>query len=315
MSEPSRQGSGQGSWQESWTGRAPGRVNLIGEHIDYVGGPVLPLAVDRRIELRGTGAARWRVHSEVPGGDPYLAALAEELGVGPQEVSITSTLPAGAGLSSSAALLVAFAAGFCPDGDGKMIARTCQHAEQRATGVQVGIMDQFVSALGLEGHALLLDTGTLDYRPVPLPDGIRIAVIESGVHHRLADTPYNERRREIEAGVPKRRRHVESETERVYEFVAALEAGDRGRLRALLLAGHASLREDLEITVPETDAIVERAAQVDGCYGARQMGGGFGGSVIALVEDAAAESLAATFPEHRTFLCRSASGPFARPPS
>ncbi|MBO0746163.1 MAG: galactokinase [Candidatus Dormibacteraeota bacterium] len=294
-----------------WTGRAPGRVNLIGEHVDYVGGPVLPVAIDRFISLRGQPAERWSVHSEVTGGEAYLKALAEELGVGPQEVSISATLPAGDGLSSSAALLVAFAAGLRPDADGAEMARVCQRAEHRATGVQVGIMDQFVSANGVRGAALLLDTATLAYRPVPLPPTLRIAVIDSGVHHRLADTPYNERRREIEAGVPKRRRHVDSEIERVGEFVAALEEDDRPRLRRLLLLAHESLRDDLEVTVPETDAIVARVADLPGCHGARQMGGGFGGSVVALVDEDATGALRAAFPDGSVLLCESAAGPYA----
>ncbi|MBO0704595.1 MAG: galactokinase, partial [Candidatus Dormibacteraeota bacterium] len=291
--------------------RAPGRVNLIGEHVDYVGGPVLPVAIDRFITLRGQPAERWSVHSEVAGGESYLKVLAEELGVGPQEVSISATLPAGDGLSSSAALLVAFAAGLRPDAEGAEMARVCQRAEHRATGVQVGIMDQFVSANGLRGAALLLDTATLAYRPVPLPPTLRIAVIDSGVHHRLADTPYNERRREIEAGVPKRRRHVDSEIERVGEFVAALEQDDRPRLRRLLLLAHESLRDDLEVTVPETDAIVARVADLPGCHGARQMGGGFGGSVVALVDEDATGALRAAFPDRSVLLCESAAGPYA----
>ena len=296
----------------AWTGRAPGRVNLIGEHVDYVGGPVLPVAIDRFVTLRGHAAPQWSVRSETPGGEPYLQALAEELGVGPQEVSISATLPAGDGLSSSAALLVAFAAGLRPDAGGAEMARVCQRAEHRATGVGVGIMDQFVSANGIRGAALLLDTATLEYRPVPLPPTLRIAVIDSGVHHRLADTPYNERRREIEAGLPKRRRHVDSEIERVGEFVEALERDDRSRLRSLLLTAHQSLRDDLEVTVPETDAIVARAAQLPGCHGARQMGGGFGGSVVALVDDGATEALIAAFPDRFVLLCESADGPYAR---
>ncbi len=298
--------------EPGWIGRAPGRVNLIGEHVDYVGGPVLPVAIDRFITLRGHPAERWSIHSEVAGGQAYLEVLAEELGVGPQEVSISATLPAGDGLSSSAALLVAFAAGLRPGADGADMARVCQRAEQRATGVGVGIMDQFVSANGIRGAALLLDTATLAYRPVPLPPTLRIAVIDSGVHHRLADTPYNERRREIEAGVPRRRRHVDSEIERVGEFVQALERDDRPRLRGLLLTAHASLRDDLEVTVPETDAIVDRVADLPGCYGARQMGGGFGGSVVALLEDQATGTLTAAFPDRSVVLCESASGPYAR---
>lgn len=296
----------------TWQGRAPGRVNLIGEHVDYVGGPVLPVAIDRFVTIRGQAAGRWSVHSRTAGGKVYLQALAEELGVGPQEVSITATLPAGDGLSSSAALLVAFAAGLRPEADGTDIARACQRAEQRATGVRVGIMDQFISANGIRGRALLLDTATLAFRAVPLPPTLRIAVIDSGVHHRLADTPYNERRREIEAGVPRRRRHVDSEIARVGEFAEALTRDDRACLRRLLLAAHRSLRDDLEVTVPETDAIVERAAGLPGCHGARQMGGGFGGAVLALVDEDATGTLTAAFPDHAVLLCASASGPYAR---
>ncbi len=296
---------------ETWKGRAPGRVNLIGEHVDYVGGPVLPVAIDRFVSLEGHAAAHWSVRSQTAGGEVYLRALAELLEVGPQEVSITATLPVGDGLSSSAALLVAFAAGLRPEADGAEIARVCQRAEQQATGVQVGIMDQFVSANGIRGAALLLDTATLGFRPVPLPPTLRIAVIDSGVHHRLSETPYNERRLEIEAGVPRRRRHVESEIARVGEFVEALERDDRPRLRRLLLTAHESLRDDLEVTVPETDAIVERVAGLPGCHGARQMGGGFGGSVVALVDEDATGALMAAFPD-RAILCESASGPYAR---
>lgn len=297
---------------EGWESRAPGRVNLIGEHVDYVGGPVLPVAIDRFVTLEGRPAERWAVHSQTPGGEAYLQALAEALGVGPQEVSITATLPVGDGLSSSAALLVAFAAGLRPEADGADIARICQRAEQQATGVQVGIMDQFVSANGVRGAALLLDTATLEFRAVPLPATLRIAVIDSGVHHRLSETPYNERRREIEAGLPRRRRHVESEIARVGEFVAALERDDRARLRDLLLTAHRSLRDDLEVTVPETDAIVERVARLPRCHGARQMGGGFGGSVVALVDQDGTEALAAAFPDRAVLLCETASGPYAR---
>jgi galactokinase len=296
----------------TWRGRAPGRVNLIGEHVDYVGGPVLPVAIDRFVTLEGHAAERWSVRSRTAGGEAYLEALAAQLGVGPQEVLVDSTVPVGDGLSSSAALLVAFAAGLRPDGDGAEMARICQRAEKEATGVQVGIMDQFVAANGIRGAALLLDTATLDFRPVPLPATLRIAVIDSGVHHRLSDTPYNQRRREIEAGMPRRRRHVESEIARVGEFVAALERDDRPRLRDLLLTAHRSLRDDLEATVPETDAIVDRVAGLAGCHGARQMGGGFGGSVVALVDEDATGSLAAAFPDRTVLLCESASGPYAR---
>jgi galactokinase len=300
--------------EPGWRGWAPGRVNLIGEHVDYLGGPVLPAAVDRLLRVEGAPADGWSVASEVDGGEPYLRALAAELGAGPQAVSVRTDVPPGAGLSSSAALLVALAAGLAPDLEGREAARACQRAEQRATGVQVGIMDQFASALGQRGHALLLDCATLEYRPVPVPEDLVLAVVDSGVHRRLADTPYNHRRREAEAGVPRRRRHVESETARVHEFAAALEAGDRPRLGALLRASHRSLRDDFEVSTPEVDALVERIWAVPGCLGARIMGAGFGGSVLALLEEAGRAALEAAVGDRPPVFCRPAAGPYAAEP-
>lgn len=295
----------------SWSGWAPGRVNLIGEHVDYLGGPVLPAAVDRRIDVDGAAAGRWGVESAVSGGEPFLRAIGEELGVAPQHVHVRSEVPAGFGLSSSAALLVACAAGLRPEMDGKEAALACQRAEQRATGVRVGIMDQFTSALGRKGHALLLDCTTLEYSLVPFPEDLVIAVIDSGVHHRLSDTPYNQRRQEAESGMPRRRRHVDSEIERVHAFAAAMAAGDHATLGALLRASHVSLRDDFEISTPEVDAVVERAWAVPGCLGARIMGGGFGGSVLALLEPGTESALTDALCPHQVLICRTADGPFA----
>ena len=273
------EGRGLGAWH----GRAPGRVNLIGEHVDYLGGVVLPAAVDRFTDVRGAPDKKWSIHSDINGGIDYVRAIGEELGAPPQIVNVASDVPPGLGLSSSAALLMAVASGIAPDIGGKEAALACQRAEQKATGVQVGVMDQFASALGQRGHALLLDCATLDYRAVPFPDELVIAVIDSGQHRNLAHTPYNKRRREAEQGKPKRKRHVDSEIARVHAFVQALEERQFERLGELLNQSHASLRDDFEVSTKQVDALVEQASSIYGCLGARIMGGGFGGSVLALV--------------------------------
>ena len=269
---------------QAWLGRAPGRVNLIGEHVDYLGGVVLPAAVDKYTTVSGRAAENWSVDSDVEGGLAYVRAVGEELNAKPEAVSVTSEVPPGAGISSSAALLVAVAVGLRPDMDGKQAALACQRAEQRATGVEVGVMDQFASALGRRGHALLLDCRTLDYAEVPFPDEVAIAVIDSGEHRSLAATPYNQRRHEAESGHSKRRRHVDSEIARVHSFVEALKRRDFDELGRLLKQSHESLRDDFEVSTPTVDALVEKAGRAAGCYGARIMGAGFGGSILALVE-------------------------------
>ncbi len=294
-----------------WLGKAPGRVNLIGEHVDYLGGVVLPAAVDRFTEVRGHPAPEWSIESDVHGGLAYVKAVGDELGAGPQAVRVVSQVPPNAGISSSAALLVAVAAGLEPDMDGKNAALACQRAEHRATGVQVGVMDQFASALGMRGGALLLDCGTLEYRVVPFPDEVAIAVIDSGVHRALADTPYNQRRQEAESGHPKRRRHVDSEIARVHEFVGVLENRDFKRMGELLNESHRSLRDDFEVSTPVVDAIVERAWSAPGCYGARIMGAGFGGSILALVERPQTDAFRDAIGRPVLF-CATADGAFAR---
>ena len=296
----------------SWRGRAPGRVNLIGEHVDYLGGVVLPAAVDRHTDVIGRPAAEWSMDSRVKGGVAYLRALGEELGVQPQSARVQSDIPSGSGLSSSAALLVAIAAGLKPELDGVEAALACQRAEQRATGVQVGVMDQFASALGRRGHALLLDCGTLEYRAVPFPDELLIAVIDSGEHRSLARTPYNQRRREAEDGQPNRRRHVVSEIARVHDFVDALDNRDFDRLGQLLKESHRSLRDDFEVSTPHVDALVEKAWAAPGCYGARIMGAGFGGSILALIQRGSEKILAAAV-ERPVIVCSTADGAFVSP--
>jgi galactokinase len=292
-----------------WIGRAPGRVNLIGEHVDYLGGVVLPAAVDKYTTATGHPAPTWSVESVVQGGLAYVQAVGEELGVAPQVVTVTSEVPPKAGISSSAALLVAAAVGLRPELDGMEAARACQRAEQKATGVRVGIMDQFASALGQRGHAMLLDCTTFEYQAVPFPDELAIAVIDSGEHRFLADTPYNERRREAEAFDPKRRRHVDSEIARVHAFVYALGRRDFNEIGRLLKQSHESLRDDFEVSTPTVDALVEKAWAVAGCYGARIMGAGFGGSVLALVDRAQAKTFATSI-GRPVLMCATADGAY-----
>ena len=295
--------------RSEWRGKAPGRVNLIGEHVDYLGGVVLPAAVDRFTEVLGRPAKEWSVDSDVPGGLAYVTAVGDELHIEPQAVQIESEVPPGAGISSSAALLVAVAAGLQPDMDGKDAALACQRAEQRATGVQVGVMDQFASALGRRGSALLLDCATLDYQVVPFPDEVAIAVIDSGEHRSLAGTPYNQRRREAESGHPKRRKHVESEIARVHAFVDALRRQDFQSMGELLKESHKSLRDDFEVSTHNVDAIVEHAWSIEGCLGARIMGAGFGGSILALVDRPRTEAFCAAI-DHPVLICATADGAF-----
>jgi galactokinase len=294
----------------AWHGRAPGRVNLIGEHVDYLGGVVLPAAIDRHTRVSGREAREWSIESDIGGGLSYVRAIGIELGAPPQAVVVESDLPPGSGLSSSAALLVAIAAGLHPELDGKEAALACQRAEQMATGVHVGVMDQFASALGRRGHALLLDCSTLDYQMVPFPDELVIAVIDSGEHRSLADTPYNERRREAESGHPKRRRHFETEVARVHAFVDALNERRFERLGALLKESHQSLRDDFEVSTPNVDALVERAWGIEGCLGARIMGAGFGGSILALIERGREQSFAEAM-KREVIFCATADGAYA----
>jgi galactokinase len=296
----------------AWHGRAPGRVNLIGEHVDYMGGVVLPAAVDRFTDTRGIANKEWSVRSDIKGGLKYVQAIGEELHVGPQIVNVASDIPAGSGLSSSAALLMSVASGIAPDIDGKTAALACQRAEQKATGVQVGVMDQFASALGRRGHVLLLDCATLDYRAVPFPDELVIAVVDSGQHRNLAHTPYNKRRKEAEAGKPKRKRHVDSEITRVHAFVQALEERDFEKLGELLNESHVSLRDDFEVSTKEVDALVEKAWSIYGCLGARIMGAGFGGSIIALLRRGSERVFEARI-GRPVIVCATADGAYTAP--
>jgi galactokinase len=271
---------------------APGRVNLIGEHTDYSGGLALPVAIQLgiTIDVRATSD---RLELTTGGLDPSAHADAvwaelAELGRPPVGIvaSIETTLPVGAGLSSSAALEVGIAFALCAAADFELppleLAVACRRAEERAVGVPCGILDQAACVLGEDGAAILLDGGTLEHRAVPIPSDAVFVVIDSGTRRELAHSGYAQRRAELEAGMEERVRHVRTENARVTAFVDALERGDLSAAGRLMLESHASLRDDYDVSTPELDGIVESAFAA-GAYGARLVGGGFGGSVLALV--------------------------------
>jgi galactokinase len=268
---------------------------------------VLPVALDLGVTVECVTAARTILVSDAVAGSSgwqrYVAAVEEELAeLGRPPVGIEgrvrSTLPIGAGLSSSAALEVAVATALCAVADFRLepleLARALRRAEHRAVGVPSGIMDQAASLLGRAGHALLLDTGTLEYEYVPLPAQLAIVVVFSGVSRRLESSGYADRRRELEEGDPARVRHIETENVRVREVVEILREPGQPRLDRLgqiFREGHESLRRDFEVTIEELDRLVELAYDA-GAVAARMTGGGFGGSVVALLDRERADEFA-----------------------
>jgi galactokinase len=310
---------------------APGRVNLIGEHTDYTGGLVLPAALelgvrvdavpDDRIRLSSDGFGEVDVDARgrervAEGWGRYVAAVASELdalGRPPAGLRgvVSSTLPANAGLSSSAALEVALAIALCAvadfDPDAVQVVLAACRAEERAVGVPCGVMDQAVSIFGRADHALLIDTGSLDRRPVRLPEELALVVADSGVRRRLEDSRYATRRSELERALEadflsaaleptlaRRLRHVVTENERVRRTAEILESPspDTTVLGEIFRESHESLRDDFEVSTPELDRLVDRACDA-GAIAARLTGGGFGGSVIALARRDDAGTLAA----------------------
>jgi galactokinase len=287
-------------------------VNLIGDHTDYTGGLVFPMAIDRWTTVTGVRTVEdVRLRSRQPAdASAYVDAVAGELGAGRGfDGWIDSTVPIGAGLSSSAALEVAVALALGFTGPPLELARLCQRAEHRATGVPTGIMDQLTAAAGVEGHALLVDCTTLEITPVPLPDGVEVVVVDSGQRRALVESAYAERAAQCAAAeavvgplrgatksdvariaddvVRRRAGHVVTENARVAAFAAALDAGDIAEAGRLMAASHASLRDDFEVSTPVVDALVARLAAVPGVLGARLTGGGFGGAVVVLTRPGA----------------------------
>jgi len=267
----------------------------MGEHTDYSGGLVLPIAIQLGVGISFDPDDAFEL--DAPGGEDLAAAVWDELGrPAGLRGRVTADLPQGAGLGSSGAFTVAVALAVCDaaglDPAPLELARACQRAEQRAFGVPSGILDQAASLLGRAGQALLLDCGSLEHRWVQLPGGVEIVILDSGERRSLASSAYGDRRRELEAGDPRRVRHVETENERVREWVAALERGDLAALGSIFAASHASLRDDYEVSTPTLDAFVEAALDA-GAFAGRMTGGGFGGSVVALAEPARAQDVLA----------------------
>ncbi len=325
--------------------RAPGRVNLIGEHTDYNDGFVFPLAIDRAayIALCPRRDNRVRVISldMADEGEFALGALPQSaetrwidyiIGVAwalqrggyplqGWEGALAGDVPIGSGLSSSAALELAAARAFyCVSDfawDAAQMAKIGRAAENEWLGIQTGIMDQMISAAGIEGRALLIDCRSLETAPAPLPDGTAIVILDTGTRRGLVDSAYNERRAQCEAAaaqfglaalrdiglaafqqreselddiIRRRARHVISENERTLQARDAMLAGDAARLGELMIASHISLRDDFEVSSPALDAIVDCANAEASCYGARMTGAGFGGCAVALVQAAHAEA-------------------------
>jgi len=328
---------------------APGRVNLIGEHTDYNDGYVLPIAVDSRTHVAAAPRddRRFRVYSAEMGellefdldaprasrrGDwgDYVEGTARSLekrgmAIFGADLWLESTIPPGAGLSSSAALEVAVGYALlrlrdAAEPDRRKLALAAQAAEHEYVGTLCGIMDQLVVALAERDHALLIDCRSLEVRPIAVRLGeLRIVVFDTTVRHELASSEYNQRRAECLEGVRtlsrldpsirslrdvseellnegepllehatfRRCRHVIREMARTLKAASALENRDFVAFGALMSASHDSLRDDYDVSCRELDVVVETALAAPGVYGARMTGGGFGGSAIVLVEEQA----------------------------
>ncbi|HBB31804.1 MAG TPA: galactokinase [Cyanobacteria bacterium UBA8803] len=317
---------------------APGRVNLLGEHTDYNDGFVLPTAIPQQttvqLGLSWDGQHHFysvaldeRVtisegHHTPSGFASYIfgcVRLLERQGytIPPVNLHVTSSVPIGSGLSSSAALEVATLRGLRSllnlDIDDVEIAQLAQQAESQYAGVQCGIMDQMASSLADTEHMLFLDTRSLQVRVMPFPAGAEVLAIDSGVPRTLAESGYNQRRSECEqaahllgvralrditdpqavAELPeplrRRARHVITEDNRVLEV---LQGVSTERFGELMNASHASLRDDYEVSLSALDILVAMLQATPGVWGARLTGAGFGGACVALVVAGKVEAIA-----------------------
>lgn len=318
---------------------APARVNLIGEHTDYSGGFVFPVAIDRHLSVAASRSSRFTepVSAELGDGVPfltgdlgassvsgwskYVAGMAWALSRDRFEpltnlvAAVQSDIPIGTGVSSSAALEVAFGVVWNDIDELRLsmdtIALAAQRCENEFVGMRCGIMDQMASAVGREGCAMLLDTRSLERRYAPIPETLAIVLCDTNRPHSHTESGYNDRRTQCEAAMAalgvetlrdtsladlessreamgdllyRRARHIVSENARCLEFAVALERSDSGRLGELMRASHESLRDDYEVSSPELDAMAESAWVAPSCTGARMTGGGFGGACVALVQ-------------------------------
>lgn len=369
-----------------WYVKSPGRVNLLGEHVDYNQGIVLPAAIDRFVEvaaavrderlvtlkaldmgaevsfsLDGLSSRVDENGQPLPDWALYPAGVAwvlQNAGYALQglEAVYTSEIPIGAGLSSSAAVEVAFAVlwqAVCGWDITRMrMAQLCQQAENQYVGVNCGLMDQFACAHGVARHALYFDVRSLEWQPLPLPPDTAIVIADSGVRRQLVGSEYNQRRaacdqavrllkpylphiqslrdlspaqfeefaQHLPADIQMRARHVVEEIERVRQACLCLVRDDAAAFGALMYEGHASLRDLFEVSTPELDALVEIAVSLDGCFGARLSGAGFGGCTVNLVKREQADDFSCqlldTYRQRfdhpaRVYVCNPARGAYA----
>jgi galactokinase len=329
--------------------RTHGRVNLIGDHTDYSGGWVLPTLIPQYTEVRLTKRhdrlvfakssekreSTYELGSEIKSGDwsDYLkgvtslfltAARLKEQEFQGFSVEITSTIPEGSGLSSSAAfemaLLKAIKEAYALNFTDEELARLGQKVENDFVGARVGIMDQMAVAVSAMNEALYLDTQHLTYERIPIPsDKLDLLILSSGFTHQLSagDGGYNQRRAECEEAesllgvetlremdlkkleksilsstLKKRVRHVVSENQRVHDAVKALRAGNLEELGSLFYASHASLKNDFEVSIPAIDYLIDLCKQEKDIFGARLTGGGFGGSIVAITKKDCSKKIA-----------------------
>lgn len=332
------------------TAAAPGRVNLLGGHVDYNGGVVLPAAIDRvtTAAVRPRDDDRLSVHSlsmdedveaaigrERSGWAAYVVGTATVLSetvdrsVG-ADIVIGGDMIMGAGLSSSAALELAVAGALNAAHDAGLspaeLAEVAWRAENEEVGMSCGIMDQFASALGRAGHALRIDCRTREVQRIPLDsDRVHVLVFDTTVAHQLTESGFDDRVQEcrdatarleslldrrvrdlrdvtpediathaddLESPLDRRARHVTTEIERVQTAANALREGDIARVGSLMRTSHRSLRDDYGVSCAELDAVVDILADRAGVYGCRMTGGGWGGSVVALVDPDATDAVA-----------------------